>query len=95
VGLRYKITDFLATAELEDIDTFKLGLEKTVFNYLDLRCGVSQTLDIEQYKEYFLGMGLGRFEFGRTKEFSTAIDFSWAFERLANTWKIQTSFRFK
>lgn len=95
VALRYKITDFMATAELEDIDLFRIGLEKTIFNYVDLRCGMSQTLDLEQYKEYFLGLGVGRFEFGRQKEFSTAIDFSWGFERLANTWKIQTSFRFK
>lgn len=95
LGVKYSIRDFIATAELSDLDTIRFGIEKTLFMYVDLRAGYSQTLDKESYKSYYTGLGVGHFEFGAKREFSMNIDAAFLFERLDNTLKIQTSFKFK
>jgi len=95
VGLRYRISEFLGTVEISDMHRIKIGLEQTLFRYIDLRAGYTRTLDIEHEQEYALGLGVGKFEFGAKREFSMNFDFSFAFERLENTFKAQTSFKFK
>jgi hypothetical protein len=95
MAVRYKIKDFLGTAEISDLDMLRLGLEKTLWNYIDIRLGYTQTLDMESYKQYMTGIGIGRFEFGARREFSMNLDVAFLFERLDNTLKIQTSFKFK
>lgn len=94
-GIRYKIKEFIASCDISNLNKLKLGLEKTIFNYIDLRAGFTQTLDIESYKEYTLGLGIGHFEFGSKREFSSSLDIAYLFERLASTLKIQTNFKFK
>lgn len=95
LGVSYNMKDFIASCDLSDLNKLKIGLEKTIFNYIDLRVGYTQTLDIESYKEYMLGIGIGHFEFGSRNEFSSSLDFSYLFERLENTLKVQISFKFK
>ncbi len=95
IGICYKIKEFIASCDISDLNKLKLGLEKTIFTYIDLRAGFTQTLDIESYKEYNIGIGIGHFEFGSKKEFSSSLDIAYLFERLASTLKIQTSFKFK
>jgi long-subunit fatty acid transport protein len=95
LGLAYKMKELLASAELSDLDMVRFGLEKTLWTYVDVRVGYTQTLDIESSKQYMIGLGVGHFEFGARREFSFNIDSSFAFERLDNTLKIQTSFKFK
>lgn len=95
VGFKYFTKEFLATAEVTDIDTLKIGIEANVYTYLDLRAGYSQTLDFEAYKQYSIGLGVGHFEFGAKRELSMNIDAAYVFERLDNTLKIQTSFKFR
>ncbi|MCE5300051.1 MAG: hypothetical protein LLG37_04155 [Spirochaetia bacterium] len=95
IGMRYKIKDFQTSLAVSDFDKLKIGIEKTFFEYFDVRGGLTQTLDIESYREYMIGLGIGRFVFGTRKEFSMNIDAAYMFERLDNTLKISTSFKFK
>ena len=95
VGFKYGTKELFMTAEVTDIDTLKVGVEANLYTYLDVRAGYSQTLDFEAYKQYTLGLGLGHFEFGAKREFSMNFDAAYAFERLDNTLKIQTSFKFR
>jgi hypothetical protein len=94
-GFKYFTKDILLTAEVSDIDTLKIGVEANVYTYVDLRAGYSQTLDFEAYKEFMLGIGIGHFEFGAKREFSMNFDAAYLFERMDNTLKIQTSFKFR
>lgn len=95
IGFSYKIKNILVAIALSDLDTLRLGGELTLFNYIDLRAGLTQELTIEAYREYSLGLGIGRFVFGAKNELSMNLDAAFAFERLTNTLKIQTSFKFK
>jgi hypothetical protein len=95
LGARYKIKDFIASMTLSDLDTLKFGIEKNIFNYIDVRGGYTQTLDFESYKEYMVGMGLGHFVFGQRKEFSMGLDFAYLFQRLDNTLEISWSLKYE
>lgn len=95
MGLRYKIKDFMASFQIDDFDKLRVGAEFTFFTYIDLRGGFTMELDYESYKEYMLGLGIGKFEFGAKREFSMNIDAAYVFERFDNTLKIQTSFKFR
>lgn len=95
IGFSYKIKNTLVAIALSDLDTLRLGGELTLFDYIDLRAGLLQELTIEAYREYSIGLGIGRFVFGAKKELSMNLDAAFAFERLTNTLKIQTSFKFK
>ncbi len=95
MGLRYKLKDFMASFQIDDLDKLRVGAEFTFFTYIDLRFGFTMELDYESYKEYMLGLGIGRFEFGAKREFSMNIDTAYVFERFDNTLKIQTSFKFR
>ncbi len=95
IGFSYKIKNVLVAIALSDLDTLRLGGELTLFEYIDLRAGLTQELTIESYREYSLGLGIGRFVFGAKNELSMNLDAAFAFERLTNTLKIQTSFKFK
>ncbi|HPD18679.1 MAG: hypothetical protein KA120_04315 [Candidatus Goldbacteria bacterium] len=94
-GFSYKVKNALVSIALSDLDTLRLGGELTLFDYIDLRAGILQELTVESYREYSVGLGIGRFEFGAKKEYSMNLDAAFAFERLTNTLKIQTSFKFK
>lgn len=95
IGFSYKMKNVLVTIALSDLDTLRFGGELTLFDYMDLRAGLTQELTIESYREYSLGLGIGRFIFGAKNELSMNLDAAFAFERLTNTLKIQTSFKFK
>ncbi|MCX8094375.1 MAG: hypothetical protein N3E50_09465 [Candidatus Goldbacteria bacterium] len=95
IGFSYKMKNVLVAIALNDLDTLRLGGELTLFDYIDLRVGLMQELTIEAYREYSLGLGIGRFVFGPKNELSMNLDAAFAFERLTNTLKIQTSFKFK
>jgi hypothetical protein len=95
IGFSYKIKNVLVTIVLSDLDTLRFGGEITLFDYIDLRAGLTQELTIEAYREYSMGLGIGRFVFGAKNELSMNLDAAFAFERLTNTLKIQTSFKFK
>ncbi|MEI7542734.1 MAG: hypothetical protein WCJ94_05730 [bacterium] len=94
LGASYKIKDFIASVTLSDLDKLKIGIEKTLFDYVDIRGGFSQTMDFESYREYMIGIGIGHFEFGEKKEFSMNIDFAYMFLRLDNSYNVQCSFKF-
>jgi len=94
-GFRWAVKGAMFSAEFSDLDMVKLGVEYTVFDYIDLRAGYNQMLDFEAYKQFMIGLGIGRFEFGMRREFSMNIDTAFVFERFDNTLKIQTSFKFK
>jgi long-subunit fatty acid transport protein len=94
-GVSYKMTDFIISSEISDINTLHIGMEKNIFTYIDLRAGFTQTLDLESYREYFVGMGIGHFTMGPKGAYSFGIDSAYCFERLDNTLKIQGSFKFK
>ncbi len=95
IGISYKIKEFILSCDISNLNKLRIGLEKTIFTYIDLRAGYTQTLDIESYKEYTLGIGIGHFEFGNKREFSSSLDIAYLFERLGSTLKIQTNFKFK
>jgi hypothetical protein len=95
LGARYKIKDFIASMTVSDLDTIKFGIEKNIFDYIDIRGGYTQTLDYESYKEYMVGLGIGHFVFGQRKEFSMNLDFAYLFQRLDNTLEISWSLKFK
>jgi hypothetical protein len=95
LGIKYGMKEFTLAAAVSDLDKVKIGFEKNLFKVIDIRGGFSQTMDIESYKEYMVGFGVGHFEFGQRKEFSMNFDCAYEFERLANTLKIQTSFKYK
>ncbi len=95
LGLRYKIKDFMCALTLSDLDTLKIGFEKTMFDYVDIRGGFSQTMDFESYQQYMVGLGIGHFVFGQRKEFSMNLDFAYLFERLDNTFEVQWSLKYR
>ena len=95
MGVRYKIKDFIAAMTVSDLDTIKFGIEKNIFDYIDIRGGYTQTLDYESYKEYMVGLGIGHFVFGQRKEFSMNLDIAYLFQRLDNTLEISWSLKFK
>jgi len=95
MGLSYTIPFFTIASDITDLDTLHIGVEKNIFTYIDLRAGYTQTLDMASTKQYMTGIGIGHFQFGRNKEFSTDFDVAYLFENLANTLKIQMSFKFK
>jgi hypothetical protein len=95
IGFSYRAKNILVAIALSDLDTLRLGSEITLFDYIDLRAGLTQELTIEAYREYSFGLGIGRFVFGAKNELSMNLDAAFAFERLTNTLKIQTSFKFK
>jgi len=95
IGLSYKIPFFVVASDITDLDMLHIGIEKNIFTYVDLRLGYTQTLDVASTKQYMTGIGIGHFEFGRNKEFSTDFDVAYLFEQLDNTLKIQMSFKFK
>jgi long-subunit fatty acid transport protein len=94
-GVSYRMPEFMISGEIADLGIVKIGIEKTFFKHFDLRGGYTQVLDPESYKEYFVGFGLSRFVFGPERSMSASLDFSYGFERLDNTFKIQAGFRFK
>ncbi len=95
IGIKYGVKDLTLSATLSDLDVVKVGVEKLMFGIVDLRCGFSQALTMESNREYMLGFGIGHFQFGQKKEFSMNLDASYAFERLDNTLRIQTSFKYR
>lgn len=95
MGLMYKPKDFMAAFQIDDLSKLRVGAEFTFFTYVDLRFGFAMELDYESYKEYMIGLGIGRFEFGAKREFSMNIDSAYTFERFGSTLKIQTSFKFR
>jgi len=95
IGVEYTFRNFTFAADLENLNRIQIGGEARVFDYVDVRAGMSQYLDLEAYKEYAIGLGVGHFEFGAKKELSMNFDFSYVFERLDSSLKIQTSFKFK
>jgi len=94
-GFKLGSKEAFLTAEVTDIDTLRIGVEANLYTYVDVRAGYTQTLDFEAYKQYMLGLGIGHFEFGMKRELSMNIDAAYLFERLDNTLKIQTSFKFR
>ncbi len=94
-GVSYRIPFFLISSDITDLDMLHIGVEKNIFTYIDLRVGYTQTLDVASTKQYMTGIGIGHFQFGRNKEFSTDFDVAYLFEQLDNTLKIQMSFKFK
>jgi len=95
LGISYSLKECILAATVSDFDKLKFGIEKNLYTILDVRAGMTQTLDLDSYREYMVGLGIGHFEFGQRKEFSMNLDFTYEFDRLANTLKIQTCFKYK
>ncbi len=95
IGVKYSYDIFTVAADLKNLSKLEFGGEVTAFDYVDIRAGMSQTLDFDSYKEFSLGLGVGHFKFGANDELSMNFDFAFIFERLDSSMKIQTSFKFK
>ncbi|MFP4467018.1 MAG: hypothetical protein ACLFP1_08205 [Candidatus Goldiibacteriota bacterium] len=95
LGLAYSTEEFILSAELEDMDLLKIGIEMRFFTYIDLRAGLTQTLDSESFMEYTLGLGIRRINFGEDDKFAVSFDVAQVFERLDSTLKVQAGFQFR